>query len=75
MTDCQRLIPLCLDFFNSVEIRDREGKGEEVLLLLLLWLPEVSFNSSKRNWITWERGEEGGREREREREREGENRK
>ena len=52
-------------------MREREGEGDDVALLIL-WLLEASFNSSKRNWIRWERVE---REREREREREGEKQK
>ena len=60
MTDCQRLIPPCLDFFKRVEIREREGEGDEVLLLTFLrLLEEASFSSSKRNWMMWER-EDGG---------------
>ena len=34
----------------------REREGDEVVLpLMFLWTPEASFNSSKRNWIRWER--------------------
>lgn len=51
----------------------REREGDEVVLpLMFLWTPEASFNSSKRNWIRWERegrrqgggGGEGGKGRE-----------